>query len=256
MAPLSGCSVWRPSNERPWSPDQAVLSTADLDGELVKVHNIRNCTYRTTEDYTVSHYDKDFKLADLETVDFIVVPFPDMPTISHTMLSFGFAGRDYLAVSVEIRKEKGEAYDPIKGFLRQYEIMYVVGDERDLIGLRTNYRLNDVYVYRANATPAQTRALFLDVMGRVNKLAAEPEFYNTITNNCTSNIAQHINHLVPGKVPYDLRVFLTGNSDKLAYELGLLKTDASFEEARLHARVNELAYINRESPDFSTRIRR
>jgi len=246
----------RPSNDRQWSPDQAVLSTADLDSDLVEVHNIRNCTYRTTDDYTVSHYDKSFKLADLDTVDFIVVPFPDMPSIAHTMLSFGFAGRDYLAVSVEIRKEKGEAYDPLKGLLRQYEIMYVVGDEHDLIGLRTNYRLNDVYVYRANATPAQARALFLDVMGRVNKLAREPEFYNTITNNCTSNIARHINDLAPGKVPYDVRVFLTGNADQLAYELGLLKTDASFEETRLHARVNELAYIHRESPDFSTQIRR
>lgn len=246
----------QPSNDRQWSPDQAVLPTAELDGELVKVHNIRNCTYRTTDEYTVSHYDKTFNLADLQTVDYIVVPFPDMPNVAHTMLSFGFAGRDYLAVSVEIRKEQGESYDPIKGLLRQYEIMYVLGDERDLIGLRSNYRLNDVYVYRAKATPAQGRALFLDVMDRVNHLAAQPEFYNTITNNCTSNIARHINHLAPGTVPYDVRVLLTGNADRLAYDLGLLDTDQSFEETRLHARVNELAYIHRDSPDFSVQIRR
>ncbi len=156
---------------------------------------------------------------------------------------------------MEIRREQGETFGPLKGFFNQYEIMYVVGDERDLIELRTNYRLDDVYVYRARATPDQARRLFIDVMNRVNKLVYEPEFYNTLTNNCTTNIRDHINRLNPDRVPYDYRVLLPGFSDQLAYDLGLLETDASFPETRLRSRVNYLAYLYRDSPDFSVRIR-
>lgn len=246
----------RPSNDRDWSPDQAVLAYAQFRGNQVSVRNIRNCAYRTADDYTVKHYDKEFELDKLESVDFIVVPFSELPGVAHTMLSFGFGGDDYLAVSVEIRKEKGETYGPMKGFLRQYEIIYVVGDERDLIGVRANHHLSNVYVYRARATPLQVRQLFFSVMRRVNRLYNQPEFYHTLTNNCTTNIARHINELVPGRVPYDYRVLLPGYSDKLAYDLGLLKTDTSFEQTKLRARVNYLAYAFRDSAEFSAKIRR
>jgi len=256
FADIGQLPLMQPSNDRDWSPDQAVLARADFQGDQVTVHNIRNCTYRTAEDYTVDYYDKTFDLGTLDSVDFIVVPLPELPGVAHTMLSFGFGGRDYLAVSVEIRKEKGESYNPIKGILRQYELMYVVGDERDLIKLRTDCYLYDVYAYRARATPAQVRALFKDVMDRVNKLVEEPEFYDTIANNCTSNIAQHVNRLAPGKIPYDYRVLLPGYSDRLAYDLGLLETDVSFEETKRRARVNQLAYVYHDSPDFSAEIRR
>jgi len=245
-----------PSNDRDWAPDQAVLAYAQFHGNQVTVHNIRNCTYRTADDYTVAHYDKTFDLNELDSIDFIMVPFPDMPGVGHTMLSFGFGGREFLAVSVEIRKERGEAYSPAKAFFRQYELMYVLGDERDLIGLRANHHRNDVYVYRTIATAQQVRELFIDVMLRANKLAEQPEFYDTLRNNCTTNIVRHINRLVPDRVPYDYRTLLPGYSDELAYELGLLKTDTSFEQTKLRARVNSLAYIYRDSPDFSVNIRR
>ncbi len=246
----------QPSNHRDWSPDQAVLAYAQFRGNRVTVRNIRNCTYRTADDYTVNHYDKTFDIDKLESVDFIVVPFSQLPGVAHTMLSFGFGGHDYLAVSVEIRKEEGETYGPLKGFFRQYEIVYVVGDERDLIGLRTNHHLSNVYMYRARATPSQVRGLFYSVMGRVNRLYDRPEFYHTLTNNCTTNIARHINELVPGRVPYDYRVLLPGYSDKLAYDLGLLKTDTSFEQTKLRARINYQVYAFRDSSDFSAKIRR
>lgn len=252
---LTGCKVWRPSNDRIWSPDQAVLPYAEIDGNLVTVHNIRNCKYRSETDYTVDHYDRTFDLNELETVDFIVVPFAEAPQLAHTMLSFGFAGRDYLACSVEIRKELGETYSPIMGMLRQYELMYVLGDERDLVLLRTNHRLSEVYLYRSRATPQQARDLFLDVLARVNKLYEEPEFYNALTNNCTTNIVQHVNRLAPGRVPYALPVLLPGYSDRYAYDLGLLDTDTSFEETRARAKINMVAYLYRDDPNFSVRIR-
>lgn len=244
-----------PSNDRDWSPDQAVLPWAEIEGSRVVVHNIRNSEYRTVDDYTVHFYDKTFDLDKLTSVDFLVVPFADTPSIAHTMLSFGFADRDYLVLSVEIRKEKGEKYSAVGGFLRQYELMYVLADERDVIWKNASGWLCDVYLYRARATPAQVRSLLVDVLQRVNKLRDKPEFYNTVTNNCTTNLRNHINHLAPDRVPYDLRVLLPGYSDRLAYDLGLLQTDTSFEQTRLRARINYLAYLYQDSPDFSQKIR-
>jgi len=258
LLPLFGCRLVgeRPSALRDWSPDQAVLPYAETSGDVVHVHNVRDCTYVSEDAYVLNYYDKAYDLNTLRSVDFIMVPFRNIPSIAHTMLSFGFDDGDYLAVSVEIRREKGEEYQFLSGILDQYELIYVLGSERDLVKLRTNYRGDEVYVYRARATPEQARKLFLDVIQRVNKLAAEPEFYNTLTNNCTTNIARHINDLAPGKIPLDFRVLLPGYSDKLAYDLGLLDTSLPFPEARRRANVSELARRHPDSRDFSAVIRR
>ena len=229
---------------------------ADFYGNMLTVHNIRNCEYRTETDYTVRHYDKTFDLNKIKEVDFIVVPFPVDPALAHTMLSFGFEDDQYVGVSIEVRKRKGQTYDPVQGMLNEYQLMYVVGDEHDLIGLRTNYRKSDVYMYPTKATPEQCRALFVDVMKRVDKLAKEPEYYHTITNNCTTNIARHINDIAPGKIKYDYRVLINGYSDQLAYDLGLIDTSLPFEQERERARITNAAYVARESPDFSKEIRR
>lgn len=260
ILPLEGIQeelvkIEQPSNYRDWSPDQAVLPYAEWDGDRVTVHNIRNCTYLSENEYVVDLYDKTYDVKRLRSVDFITVPFRQMPVMAHTMLSFGFDGDDYLAVSVEIRKEKGEQYAFLNGVLRQYEIMYVVGDERDLIKLRTNYRKDDVYIYRTRATPQQARGMFADVFQRVNQLKEQPEFYHTFANNCTTNIVRHVNNLSPELVPYDYRVLLPGLTAELAYELGLLDTDLSFEETKRRALVTDLAQRHAETPDFSARIR-
>ncbi len=245
----------RPSNQRDWHPLHAKLPRADFHGQYVTISNIRNTHYRSEEDFTVQYYDKTFDLEKLKTVDFIVVPFPDNPAIAHTMLSFGFDDQEYLTVSVETRKEKHETYNALAGFFNQYELIYVVGDERDLIQLRTHQWMNDVYIYRTIATPEQARALFVDVMQRVNALNEHPEFYNTLTNNCTTNIRRHVNRVFGEKIPRDYRVLLTGYSDRLAYELGLLESAGTFEETRRRARVNPLAYRYGDQPDFSKKIR-
>ena len=244
-----------PSNVRQWEPDQIALPSADIDGDRVTVHNVRNNIYVSKDHYATQYYDKSFDLGRLQTVDFVVVPFPEMPSLAHTMLSFGFAADDYLAVSVEIRKEIGESYSALKGLLGEYELMYVVGDERDLIALRSNYREDEVYLYRTKATPEQAKALFLDVFQRVNKLKTEPEFYHTITNNCTTNIAAHVDHLSPSRVPLGLRLLLAGRADRVAYDLGLLDTSVPFEMAQQQARVTELARASGDRADFSRQIR-
>lgn len=251
----SGCRAIGPSNDRDWSPDQAVLPTAEISSSQATIHNIRNCAYRTADDYDVHYYDRSFDLQTVRSVDFIMVPFSDYPEGAHVFLSFGFDDGRYLAISVEVRREKGETFSAIKGLCDQYELMYVIGDERDLIQLRTNLRLDDVYLYRANASPEQARALLVDMLKRANQLAEKPEFYHLLTNNCTTNVVNHINRVRPGKIPYTYEILLPGYSDRLAYRLGLFKTDVSFERTKLKARVTKLAYIYRDDPAFSERIR-
>lgn len=245
-----------PSHDRDWIPDLAVLPYADIGDDHVIVRNIRNCAYESDSDYAVNYYDKRFELPEIRTVDFIVVPFKDTPSLAHTMLSFGFADGEHVAVSVEARLEKGEKYSPVLGELRQYELIYVVADERDVIVRRTKHRDADVFIYRTIATPEQSRELFMDVMRRVNELAEVPEFYDTLSNNCTTNIVRHLNRLRPGRIPYDIRVLLPGYSDVLAYEVGLLDTSLPFDETRRRARVTDIANQSADSPNFSTRIRR
>jgi hypothetical protein len=254
--PENAAKALAPSNDRDWTADLAVLSRAEFNGDLVTVRNIRNCTYRTAEDYDVAHYDKTFDLNKIESLDFVVVPFLEMPALAHIAVSFGFEGDEYLGVSVEIRKEKGEQYAALKGVLRQFELMYVVADERDMIRVCTDQCLRGVYVYRANAPKEVVRAMFVDVMQRVNALAERPEFYHTFTNNCTTNIVRHINHLGTGSVPYDYRVLMPGHFDRLVYDLDMIEKKASFEQTRLAARVNRRVYEYAERADFSAAIRR
>jgi hypothetical protein len=184
-----------------------------------------------------------------------MVPFNETPALAHTMLSFGFANGDYVGVSVEVRLERGESYSPTLGLFGQFELIYVVADERDLVRVRTEYRDVDVLVYRTRATPDQARRLLVDVMQRVNELRDKPEYYDTLSNNCTTNIVRHINTLAPGRVPYDYRVLLPGFADSLAYELGLLDNSRPFADLKQAARVNDLALRYKDDPHFSQRIR-
>jgi hypothetical protein len=170
-----------PSLTRNWTADQKVLATSKIDGDTVSISNIRNINYRSTTDYDVRYYDKTFDLNKLESVWYMVEPFSGFGA-AHTLLSFGFGGNDYVAISVEIRKEEGEAFSALKGFLRQYELVYVIADERDVIKLRSNYRKDKVFLYPVNTTKENMRKLFLSMLARANKLATEPEFYNTTTN--------------------------------------------------------------------------
>lgn len=254
--PAMAVSHWQPSHYRNWKPDLAVLPYAEFDGDTVTVHNVRNADYITENDYLLHYDDRTYDLSEVESVYFFVVPFTDTPALAHTMLSFGFADGRYLAISVEVRLEQHESYSPLLGALRQYELMYVVADERDVVRLRTEQRKVDVYMYKARTTPEQTRSLLVDMLRRANEIYRKPEFYDTLTNNCTTNIVDHIDHLAPGKIsPTDPRVLLPGYSDELAYDLGLLDTNVSFAETRRRALINRLCHRYRDDEDFSEKIR-
>lgn len=245
----------RPRTDRVWSPDMARMPSARFAGDSVHVHNVRNAVYQSADSYTVAWEDRSYDLRRLESVWYMVEPFAEMKGPAHTLVSFGFAGDDYLAVSVELRKEPGEHFSPIKGLFKQYELMYVVGDERDLLKLRTNFRRDSVYLYPVRATPEQRRTLLVSMLERANQLQAEPEFYNTLTNTCTTNIVRHVNEISPRRVPFSYKVLLPGYSDELAYDLGLLDTDLPFAAARERYRINARALRYADSAGFSRLIR-
>jgi hypothetical protein len=250
---------WRsiePSNDRDWQADVAVLPYATIDGDLVTVHNIRNFAYRSETDYTPAYYDKTFDLRKLEGVDLVAVYWMG-PAVAHAIVSFGFAGGDRLAVSIETRKERGESYSTINGFFRQYELFYVVADERDVIRLRTNYRRDppeDVYVYPVKAPIESGRRVFLEYMRQINELKARPEFYNTLTSNCTIDI--WYNTLVNAEhLPFSWKILASGYLPEYLYQAGRLDTSVPFAELQRRAHVNARARAADAAADFSRRIR-
>ncbi|HEX3655861.1 MAG TPA: DUF4105 domain-containing protein [Pirellulales bacterium] len=253
---VAGCQNMRASRPTDWTPDHAVLAHADFDANRVTVHNVRNCVYRTADDYTPQYYDRTYDLEQIASVDFVVVPFADFAGGAHTFLSFGFDDRQYVAVSAEMRKRRRDIFPSLRAGLPLRPLIYVIGDEHDLIGMRTNLRKNDVYVYRLRTNREQARVMFCDVLERANTLISRPEYYNVVTNNCNTNALRHVNRVAARPVPYTWQVLLPGYSDRLVYQMGLLDTDTSFEQTRQRAKVTELAHRYGSSPDFSALIRR
>jgi hypothetical protein len=242
-----------PSNNRSWQPDVAVLPWADIQGNRVTIHNIRDCDYRSETDYTVRHYDKTFNLAKLKNID-LFLAYWGSPFIAHTMLSFGFEGEGMVCFSVETRKEIGEAYSTIRGFFRQYELTYVVADERDLIGLRTNYWGEQVYLYRLNESTDLVRKVFLDFLQEVNALKDRPEWYNALTGNCMTSFRINTAPYNPD-ARLDWRLIVNGFIDEMLYERKAIDTGLPFPELKKRSFINDRAKGLDKSPDFSQQIR-
>jgi len=243
----------RPSNDRAWQPDVAVLPYAEIAGSRVTVHHIRNCDYRTPADFDVRHYDRTYDLDALRTVDLYMV-YWGSPHMAHTMVSFGFADGAYLCFSIETRKETGEDYSAVKGLFRQFELTYVVADERDLVRLRTNYREGeDVYLFRLNTTPVQAREFFLSYVRTMNDLAREPRWYNAATNNCTLGI--RVQRAVSDRAPWDWRMLVNGHCDELLYERGKISTALPLAELKRASLINPRARAVGAGTDFSAAMR-
>lgn len=243
-----------PSNNRDWQADVAVLPWADVRGDNVTVHNIRNCEYRTETDYTVRHYDRTFDLAQLRSMDLFLVHW-GAPGIAHTMVSFGFSDGSYLCFSIETRKEVGEAYSAVKGFFKQFELTYVVADERDLVRLRTNFRSGeDVYLYRLDVPMDFARKVLLDYLHKLNSLKASPEWYRALGTNCTTGILRHTNRFNP-EASFDWRLIANGYLDEMLYERGRLDQTCPFVELKKRSLVNPTAKSVATTEDYSRRIR-
>jgi len=250
--------VWRmatPSNSRDWQPEVAVLPYAVVDGDRVTVHNIRNFDYRTETDFTPAYYDRTFDLKRLTGVDLLAVYWMG-PAIAHLFVSFDF-GDDHLAISIEARKDRTKPYATVPGFFRQYELVYIVADERDVIRVRTNYRKSppeEVYLFRVAGTPERARRLFLDYIKDINEIREHPRFYNTLTTNCTTMILAHAAVNV-GHLPYSWKVMLSGYAPEYAYDQGRLDRSMPFAELMQRSHINAAAQAADKDPEFSKRIR-
>jgi len=243
------------TNDRDWQPEVAVTPWARIDGDLVTIRGVRNLDYRTEADFVPHWDDRTYDLRKLDSVDLIAVYWAGK-AIAHIMLSFGFEGKDYVAFSIETRKAKGQSYSTIAGFFKQYELVYIAADERDVIRVRTNYRQpqEDVYVYRVRTPRENIRRVFLDYMKTMNELRDHPQFYNTLTTNCTTGVRLHTK-VNPEHPPFSWKVVLSGYVPAYSYELGRLDTSRPFPELERMSRVNDRAHAADKDPAFSQRIR-
>ena len=244
------------SNDRDWQPDVSVTPRATVNGDLVTIHGVRNFDYRSESDFTPRWEDRTYDLRKLDSADIIAVYWSDK-AVAHIMVSFGFQDQDYLAVSIETRKEKGESYSTLAGFFRRYELHYVVADERDVIRVRTTYRQpqEDVYIYRTRTPQRNIRRSFLDYLQAMNDMCVHPRFYNTLTTNCTTTVLMHT-RMNPESPPMSWKILLSGYLPDYLYELGRIDTAKPFADLEKLSRVNERAQAaDKDDASFSQRLR-
>jgi Domain of unknown function (DUF4105) len=252
-----GVVVWwisiSPSHNRPWRPEVAVMPRAVIDGDRVHLTGVRNFDYRSRNDFTVRYEEREVRLSHLTGIDFYVSYFTQGP-VAHTFLSFIFDDAPPLSISIETRPEVGEGFAPVASLFKQFELIYVVGDERDLVGVRTNHRREAVYLYHLNTSADDARRLLLVYLTRINELADRPEFYHLLTNSCTINIIRYAN-AAGREGRFDIRHLLNGLIDSYLYHSGRIDTTLPYEELRRRSEIDEAAQAADGAPDFSERIR-
>ena len=243
----------KPSNNRMWQPDVARQPWAEVNGDSVTLHNVRNCDYRSESDYTPHWETRTVRLSQLTGID-LAINYWGSPWMAHPIASFQFADGPPLCFSIEVRKEVGESYSAVGGFFRQFELIYIVADERDVIRVRTNFRRGeDVYLYRTTITPGQARERFMEYIAALNELHDHPRWYNAATTNCTTTIRTQ--RAAARRAPWDWRILFNGKADELMFERGALATDGlSFAELKTRSLINPAAKVADSAPDFSRLI--
>ena len=243
----------KPSNDRDWQPDVAKTAWAEINGDEVTIHDVRNCDYRTETDFTCHWETRTVRLSQITGMD-AAINYWGSPWIAHPIVSFQFADAPPLCFSIETRKTIGQQYSTLEGFYRQYALIYVVADERDCIRLRTNYRHEDVYLYHTVASPAQAQERFREYINTINDLHEQPRWYNAVTSNCTTSIrTQRAANL---RKPWDWRILLNGKMDEMLYQDHAIATGGlAFTELKQRSLINERAHAADQNPDFSRVIR-
>ena len=244
----------KPSNDRPWQSDVAQTAWAEINGDVVTVHNVRNCDYRTETDFTTHWETRTVRLSQITGMD-LAIMYWGSPWMAHPIVSFRFADALPLCFSIETRKTIGQEYSAVRGLYRQYTLIYIVADERDSIRVRSNYRHGeDVYLYRTMASPAQARVRFLEYVNTINMLHDHPRWYNAITTNCTTNIRTQ--RPTSQRAPWDWRMLVNGKADEMLYERHAIATGGlPFSELKQRSLINKRARAVDKDPDFSRLIR-
>jgi hypothetical protein len=243
-----------PRQDRDWDPAVARPASARIEGDRVTISNVRNFAYRgSDQDFEARWEERSYDLSKLRGAD-LFLSYWGSPWIAHTIMSWDFGDDGHLAISIETRKEKGEAYSAVRGFFRQFELYYVVADERDLIGVRTGPRAEETYLYRLRIPTEFARAVLLRYLAEINRLALRPRWYNAFTHNCTTAIRYHIREVSQGN-PWSWRILVNGKLDEMIYERGTIDTSLPFAELRARSFISEKAKAAAGSADFSERIR-
>ena len=248
----------RPSNDRSWVNDNERMATADFNGDEVTIRNVRDFNWRSTRDFDERWIDVKVNLDKISKIWFVLEYFdPSKRQMAHTIMSFETEDGERLACSIEVRREKGERYHPLKGMFRQYELIYVWATERDVIGVRTRCRKKSVtHLFEAVVLgPGNERRMLESYLRRTNKLSEDPEWYNTITNTCTTNIVRHVNEVYPGRVPRAISILLPGLSPKLLHRNNLVKMTGTLEETLEMSIIDEKGDSWDGSGDFGDWIR-
>jgi Domain of unknown function (DUF4105) len=246
----------KPSNDGNWQPDVDRTAWAEIAGDQVTLHNLRNCDYRTETDYANCWSDRRLYLSQIKAADFFLTNW-GLRWASHPIISFQFGDDEHIAFSIEARYKIGRAYSPVLGFFRQYELIFVTADERDVIRLRTNYRKDEeVYMYRARLSPETARAMFVTYIAYVNRLRSHPEWYNALTRNCTTTIDKQLTANVSDPQPWTYKFIVNGKLDELLYDRGrLVNGGLPFPELKEREHINSAAQAANQSPEFSSLIR-
>src|SRR5215472_7178609 len=243
----------KPSNDRAWQADVARTAWAQINGDEITIHNVRNCDYRTETDFTPHWETRTVRLSQITGMD-IAINYWGSPRIAHPIVSFQFSDALPLCFSIETRKTIGQSYSTVQGFYRRYTLIYIVADERDCIRLRSNYRGEDVYLYRTLASPAQARQRFQEYINTLNALHEHPRWYNAVTSNCTTAIRDQ--RAVDKRAPWDWRILINGKADEMLYQHHAIATGGlPFAELKQQSLINERARAANDDPDFSRAIR-
>ena len=250
---LSWWLTLKPSNEAAWQPDVARSASAEMNGDAITFQNVRNCDYRTETDYTPRWETRTVRVSQITGID-LAIDYWGSPWIAHPIVSFQFADAPPLCFSIETRKKVGQSYSTLGGLYRQFELIYIVADERDVIRLRTNFRHEQIYLYRTTISPAHAHERFLEYVNALNILRDKPRWYNAITTNCTTSIRTQ--HPPNERAPWDWRILLNGKADEMMYQRHFIATDGlPFAELKARSLIDARAQAVNDSADFSSLIR-
>ena len=253
VALMAWWSTIAPSNNRVWADDVAQLMSGTVNGSKVTLTNVRNFTWRTEADHDIRWETRTYDLDHIASAD-AVLSYWGSKEIAHAMISFGFDDGRHVVFSVEIRKKRGQQYSAIGGFFKRFDMILTAADERDIIGVRTNVRGEDDYLFPLTMSKQVMRELFLSYVRAANELVATPAFYNTLTSNCTTIVYRIAKRLDPG-LPYDVRLLITGYLPEYLYEIGALDQSVSVQDLRRRGRVTDRAKASLPTDDFSKVIR-
>jgi hypothetical protein len=258
FALFAGVALWwysiQPSNNRDWQPEVAETAWTERDGDKITIHNLRNFDYEPDLVANPRWETKIVDLSQMRGVD-LFINFWGSTLICHPIVSFQFGPNDHVAISVETRMAKGQTYSTLRGFFKQFALTYIVADERDVIRVRTNYRHEQLYLYRTSVKPDRARKLFLNYLQSVNVIHARPQFYNALTDNCTTNVRMHTAATTTKPAPWDWRMLLNGTVDQLVYENGGFASHLPFAELKPMSLIDAKAQAADQSADFSALIR-